>query len=223
MINEEFDKLFRSWVKGTCLDWDINEPSEDYYSTVYNRLGEEILAKIVLGIKDGNIIPSGGAKFKVYGQLPDLGAYQWFSRNRNPQPCPNWEYFIQLVEFSRLVQLLKDRNEYKVLFAKGVTIDIGVYRKGKLFVLVETKESEAQIPELLKEIRRYEDGIDYTISDRHNDALRKAKYIMAERPKYFALVANRGATHEYKVEYSCIHTPAEGKEFKLEESPIDWS
>ncbi|MCL4519425.1 MAG: hypothetical protein M1587_09525 [Thaumarchaeota archaeon] len=213
MSLQEFDKLYRNWVKSVTAAWHIEEPKDDYYAIVYNRISEDIQTRIVSGIKDGLIIPAG-TEFSVYNQLESRGPYHWFSRNRAPEPCPNWEYFVQLVEFARLVSVLKDKRGYKVLFQDG-TVDISVYKDKRLYVLTEIKESANQVQTLIQDIKKHEDSIDYTVSDKTDDSLRKAKYIVERRPQYFSLVAS-GAHLDFKVSYPS------GKEFELESVKINW-
>lgn len=79
-------------------------------------------------------------------------------------------------------------------------MDIAIYKNEKLVVCCEVKEKASQLGPLLASIKKFESGFDANELDRHNDGLRKAKYIVKTRPQYFALVAI-GQAMEFSVTY----------------------
>ena len=54
--------------------------------------------------------------------------------------------------------------------------------------------------EIFQGIREFQKEIDYSINDRQNDPLRKAKYIVKNRPDYFNLISI-GTKLEFSVDY----------------------
>lgn len=101
----------------------------------------------------------------------------------------NREYFTQFATLVSLITeygyLLKDCHfEYHLM-------DICVFKNKKPFIYVETKINDYQAEKLYREIReKYSKNLDLfeKVPDRGNDALRKAKYIFQDKPKYFWLV-----------------------------------
>ena len=92
-------------------------------------------------------------------------------------------------------------------------MDIGVYKDNKLLVCCEIKEKSSQAQKLIAGIKAYETVIDLTTTDRGNDALRKAKYIVRLKPLFFYLVAI-GVRYEFSVSFP------ESKAFELREEII---
>lgn len=126
-------------------------------------------------------------------------------------PAPNWEYFVQAAEFVRLKTELEPRG-YSVQFEDEL-MDISVYAGAELSVCFEVKERTSQLGPLLKGIKRHSVGVDLTSPDRSNDPLRKAKYLIRRRPKYFGLTAI-GSRIEFAVSYPTDET------FELREDMI---
>jgi hypothetical protein len=94
-------------------------------------------------------------------------------------------------------------------------MDLALYREDRLVVCCEVKERASQLQELVKGLRAYEKGINFSQPDRGNDPLRKAKYLVRRRPDYFSLVAI-GARMEYHVRHQ------EGRTFELVRDVIPW-
>jgi hypothetical protein len=149
-----------------------------------------------LGVEAGIVLPQGRA-FSLKGQAPGKGPYNWFSRDNSKRtPSPNWEYFVQVAEYVRLVLLTRDLG-FQLAFEDDL-MDIGVYHEGRLILCCEVKETPRQASLLLRALKRYEAGVDWTQPDRGNDPLRKAKYILKRRPSYFSVVAV-GTRHEFSI------------------------
>ncbi|MDP3880341.1 MAG: hypothetical protein Q8Q07_08590 [Dehalococcoidales bacterium] len=195
---DEFDRSFRQWVKTACQEWKLNEPSEEYFSHVKRRLPEGLRTLLGYGLKHGLIIPTGRV-FTLKDMPPSKGPYNWFSQGRTTKPSPNWEYFVQIAEFIRFFRISSTTHGLSVKFEDSL-MDVGVYRNNKLFVYVEVKEKGTQLQKLVQEMKKLQYSIDLTIEDRGNDPLRKAKYLVTQRPEYLVLSAI-GTRFEYKVVY----------------------
>ena len=92
-------------------------------------------------------------------------------------------------------------------------MDIAVYADNNLLICCEVKEKSSALKELIIGIKKYQEEVDFSVPDRGNDALRKAKYLIKHKPKYFSAVAI-GMRFEFSVKY-------EGKtQFKLHEDII---
>ncbi len=202
-----FDKAFKEWVLAACKEWDYPEPTDEYFSRVYSRLPKGLGSILSIGLRDGLIIPKGG-KFGLSGLPAGKGPYSWFSKYADKkEPSPNWEYFIQVAEYIRLHSLLKPGQ--RLMFEDDL-MDLAVYDGDKLFVCYEVKEKARQLQSLISKMKKYQKGIDYSMADRGNDPLRKAKYIAHRQPEYFCGVAI-GVRYEFRVSYP------EGYAFQLHE------
>jgi len=95
------------------------------------------------------------------------------------------------------------------------TMDIAVYKAGKLLVYYEVKEWADQLQKLIDRIKTYQSGVDLSVPDHGNDPLRKAKCIVKRKPEYFSGLAI-GARFEYKVVYP------EERSFRLVRDIIPW-
>jgi len=114
----------------------------------------------------------------------------------------NREYFTQ---FATLVSLI---TEYKYPLKdcqfEYNLMDICVFKDKKPFIYIEAKITDYSANKLYKEINeKYSKDIDLFKNepDRGNDALRKAKYIFKDKPKYFYLV-----TPKHKLAFDIKYT-----------------
>ena len=92
-------------------------------------------------------------------------------------------------------------------------MDIGIYKNKKLWICCEIKEKSSQAEKLIHGIKRYQNVNKLPDFDRGNDPLRKAKYIVKQKPGYFYLVA-LGRRYEFRIEYP------ENVQFKLIEDLV---
>ena len=210
---EVFDRAFRDWVRRTCEAWDYQLPSEDYYFEVYSRLPFGLRATLSGGLKRGLLLDvgqskTGSAGFRPKGVMQPKGPYSWFERDsQKKQPRPTWEYYVQVAEYMRLTDLLVPRG-CRLTFEDSYT-DISLYIEGERpVVCYEVKEQAKDLDDLIRDLRRLEEAIDWDAPDRHDDALRKAKYIVQQRPSFYVYLAI-GARREFRVDFP------EGKEFQL--------
>lgn len=208
---ELFDAQLREWARLACEEWGFAPPPSEFFERITSRLPEGLRATIGSGLEQGLVIPQGYG-FTLKGLAPSKGPYRWFSRFASEQrPNPNWEYYVQVAEYVRLSTTLAG-HEYKLTFEDDL-MDIGVYRDGHLVVCCEIKETSSQARRLVGRMRSYEPGVDLFEPDRGNDPLRKAKYLVTKRPKYFYVVAI-GARLEFSVVY-----PG-GRAFELREDVL---
>lgn len=213
----KFDKFFKKMVSRTCKEWGYELPSDEYYENIYERLPIGLREVIASGLSSKLIMDIGLSKSKSaafrLSVLPDTkGPYSWFEHNNKkgqPQPC--WEYFVQIGEFTRLYELFKDKKT-ELKFEDDL-MDIGIYRNKKLWVCCEIKEKSSQAKNLIRGIKKYQDVSNLPEKDRGNDPLRKAKYIVKQKPSYFYLVA-LGRRYEFRIEYP------ENMQFKMIEDLI---
>jgi hypothetical protein len=197
-----FDAQLTGWARLACEEWGFACPPSEFFAKMTARLPEGLRATIGFGLEQGLVIPQGHS-FLVKGLGPGKGPYRWFSRFASEQrPNPNWEYYVQVAEFVRLSTALAERG-YELTFEDDL-MDIGVYRARQLVVCCEIKEKSSQATRLVSRMRSYQPGVNLSESDRGNDPLRKAKYLVTKRPKYFYLVAI-GARFEFSVSYPRDH------------------
>lgn len=195
-LTQLFDEQLTTWITSACGEWGFDTPADPVVGLVKQRLPSGIRSMIGLGIERGIVLPEGHT-FRLKG-LPDgKGPYRWLSRyNPERRPNPNWEYYVQVAEYVRLC-LLTENRDFHLSFEDDL-MDIGVYQDGQLIACCEVKETSPQAARLLSGIKRWQSGVDWTIPDRGNDSLRKAKYLLKRKPRYFYVVAI-GTRHEFSV------------------------
>jgi hypothetical protein len=113
-------------------------------------------------------------------------------------PAPNWEYFVQAAEYGRVARVVEPRG-LRVDFEDDL-MDVAVYEGDRVLWCIEVKEKARDLETLLKGMRRESAHVDLTAPDRHNDPLRKSKYLLRHRPPYFSMVAI-GSRMDFSVSY----------------------
>lgn len=205
-VQRLFEESFRKWTEIACKEWRYETPSDDYYERVRKRLPAGLRSILGYGIDKGFIVEHG-KEFSLKGLPEDKGPYNWLSRyTAKRQPSPNWEYCVQVAEYVRLFELAQ-RNGLLLTFEDDL-MDLALYRGEELIVCCEVKEKNSQLMNLLRGIKSFQDEVDFSLHDRHNDPLRKAKYIVKRRPDYFYLISI-GTKLEFSVTFP------EGKAFLL--------
>jgi hypothetical protein len=136
---------------------------------------------------DGTITVVDGHRFALAGLASGKGPYAFFSRSARHVPAPNWEYFVQAAEYGRVAKAVEPRG-LRVDFEDDL-MDISVYDSDRVLWCIEVKEKTRDLEQLLLGIREVAANVDMASPDRHNDPLRKSKYLMRHRPPYFSLVA----------------------------------
>ena len=205
-----FDDNFRDWVASACEQWNYPSPPESWYAKTYTRMPNGLRKLIHVGVSEGCIIPTG-YQFTLAGIKEGKGPYAWLSRSSAKRPAVNWEYFVQAAESCRLRSVVNEKG-LSVTFEDGL-MDIAVYANNDLLICCEVKEKASELRKLVTGIKRDQGGVDLSGPDRGNDPLRKAKYLVSYRPKYFSAVAI-GLRLEFSVTY-------QGKDqFELHEDVI---
>jgi hypothetical protein len=142
---------------------------------------------IAVAVDDGTITVVNGHRFSLAGLAPGKGPYAFFSRSARRVPAPNWEYFVQAAEYGRVAKAVEPRG-LRVDFEDDL-MDVSVYDSDRALWCIEVKEKARDLEQLLLGIRDVAASVDMTSPDRHNDPLRKSKYLMRHRPPYFSLVS----------------------------------
>lgn len=199
VINVSTDQdLFRvQFVRGVdaaAVAFGYERPEAEIVAQWLDRIPSSTAAWIGYGLRSG-IVTAGQseAKFLLAGARAGKGPYAWFSRNRGPgTPSPNWEYFFQVAEYVRIRSALP--ASLVVGFEDGL-MDISVRRAEDLIWYVEVKPLARQIEPLLKALQLYGRDVDLAKSDRGDDPLRKAKYLVVHRPPSFSVVGGEVRRH----------------------------
>lgn len=195
---ERYEQLFEdqltAWISSACSEWGCATPTESLVTLVNQRIPSGIRSMIGLGIERGIVVP-GGHTFSLKGLPAGKGPYKWFSHFEG-RPNPNWEYYVHVAEYVRL-SLQTENRDFQLVFEDD-RMDIGIYHDGRLFVCCEAKETSRKAARLVSGLRRYQPRVPLTEPDRGKDSLRKAKYLIKNRPRYFYVVAI-GARHEFRV------------------------
>lgn len=193
-----FDHHFREWVAAACSAWGYRPPEDAFYRRFRERLTHETLEWIGYGIEAGLILERG-LQFDVAGNAAGKGPYKWFSRRGDAtEPQCNWEYYVQVAFFVRLWTPCQKAG-LSLTLEDGL-MDLAIWRKNQLLWCIEVKERAVQIDRLLADLAVHGTKVDFESPDRGKDALRKAKYLMKHRPKFFSGVAI-GLQRDFQVQY----------------------
>lgn len=178
-------------------------PTTAEWSTVFaKRIPVGLCWVLGDALQRGSVeIPGGSAGF-VLPALLGKGPYALFSRSAKGVPAPNWEYFVQVAEYARLVSTAEARG-WRVGFEDGL-MDVSVYDDSGLLWCIEVKEQAKGLRALVSALSIHGRGIDGDAPDRHDDPLRKAKYLLKHRPAWFSAVAI-GERHDFTVRYDNDH------------------
>ena len=163
----------------------LNDPKHPRYIT------EREAELIHRGVEQG-IIQIEGNIFRL--PTTNKGRYDAFTLNR--------EYFVQ---FATLVDLITEHGypasdcqfEYHLM-------DICVFKDGQPYIYIETKVGDQSSKKLIEEMTNiYASQLVSFLDkpDRGIDALRKAKYIFRDHPKYFGVI-NPSMRYFYEVHYT---------------------
>ena len=219
-----FDDYYKCNAVITCKEWDYPPPTEEFFSDALTRIPFEIRDTITTGLLEGIIVNlglrDGTLKVKLINQTKER-YYSWFGRYRSKKILQgHWEFCIQAAEYIQLYKSLKDNNYYDLQFEDAL-MDIAIYRNNGLFACCEVKEKAAEVNNMIKNILKCEainlhdlgGKLINNIAGIKEDAVRKAGYIIKNRPNYFYLLSAHNRL-EYRVEYP------DGQNFKLIEDVI---
>lgn len=200
-----FDSLFDKWANEAVqvVKFLANKPEQG------NRIPDIVKRKVAQLCEMKICIPdSKPACFRIIDSKKGGGGpYNRFSYyNSIKRIVPNWEYFVQIAAFRDLIVehgYSPDwmKFEYKEFGPVSISVDIGIKLPTGPKIFVEVKETRAQWEMLISGINTIGmKGVDLNGSDRGNDPLRKAKYIVGGRPDFFVGYSPEGLT-VYKVKY----------------------
>ncbi len=182
-----FEELVVSWGKAACSEWEYSALTNEWLLAIERRLPTGLRATIAEAVENGSILIIDGHRFSLSGLAPSKGPYAFFSRSAKHVPAPNWEYFVQAAEYGRVARAAELRG-LRVDFEDDL-MDISVYEADRIVWCIEVKEKARDLESLLLGVRRESHRVDLTAPDRHNDPLRKSKYLLRHRPPYFSVVA----------------------------------
>ena len=100
----------------------------------------------------------------------------------------NWEYYVQVAYLVRIWESCI-RLDLRPVF-EGKLMDLTAQRGDDLVWCIEVKEKASQLGRLLGKLESWDSDVDLGASDRGNDALRKAKYLVKQRPPFVSGIAN---------------------------------
>ena len=183
-----FMEHFKMWVVDACREWDYPAPTDAFYAGVIDRLGDATLSWIGFGLQR-EIVKPEGLRFNVAQNQPHKGPYKWFSkRNDAKSPQVNWEYYVQVAYLVRIWEPCLQEELTPVFEDK--LMDLAVRRGEELVWCIEVKEKASQLKRLLTKLESLADDVRMGAADRGNDPLRKAKYLIKQRPPFFSGIAN---------------------------------
>lgn len=183
-----------AWGTEAARSFGYPLPGPAWSETLLHRLPAGLLATIESGVADG-LVDVQGHQFSLPVIGPGKGPYSWFSRSSKTEPAPNWEYFVQVAIWLDLVRSLPD---CRVGFEDEL-MDVSVRAAdGTVLWCVEVKERAEQLPPLLTALRQHGTSVDLDAADGGDDPLRKAKYLVRQRPRWFSAVA-LGARYDFSV------------------------
>ena len=205
-LEARFVEMFKQWAEAAREDWGFDALGQESHDEALARIPKTVQVWIARGVADGIVHPHGH-KFTLEGLAGGKGPYDWFSNYKTAKKLGvNWEWFIHVAEYVRLFPI-REHPGVRLEWEDGL-MDLAIYQDDRLLVCIETKERPDQLRELLSALKEHEGTVDLTEDDRHNDPLRKAKYIVKHRPRFFVGVA-AGLQESYRVEYP------EGLAFRL--------
>jgi hypothetical protein len=192
-----FDGVLRRAAEAAASEWRYAAPSEEFYEHFAAHIPEDTRAEIARGVREHRVVIDG-YRFRLPNLGPKKGPYAFFSRNRGPGvPSPNWEYFVQVAEYLRILRTV--RAGLRVGFEDGL-MDVSVRDDQRLIWYIEAKEQPSQAGHLVDGLADHSAGVDMKSSDRGNDPLRKAKYLVKYRPVFLTVIAI-GWRRDYAVQY----------------------
>ncbi|MBI2190387.1 MAG: hypothetical protein HYU36_00190 [Planctomycetes bacterium] len=187
----DFDSLFDRWAQEALRVAGFAAEKPSHGERIPDAVKRKVSKLWEQGICYADVIP---ARFRMADASGGAGGpYKWFTCSSSSHSIlPNWEYFVQLAAFHDLVDLFGyDPKWMKFEYHESiesvwVSIDVGIKAPEGPKVFVEVKETKAQWENLLHGILELgRTGVDLTAPDRGNDALRKAKFIVAAKPIFF--------------------------------------
>jgi hypothetical protein len=176
------------WGEAAAEEFGYARPSPEWAAAAVDRIGPDVMSAVLAGVASGDV-ELIGPRFRLPALGREKGPYAWFSRSARGVPAPNWEYFVQVATW---LQVRADVPAHAVVGFEDGLMDVSVRVGGDVVWCVEVKERAAQLQPLLRRLVEHGRHVDLESPDRHDDPLRKAKYVVLHRPQWFSLVAGDG-------------------------------
>jgi len=181
-----FDDLVRASVLAACQEWGYPPPDGLWYERLSGRLPAGLRSLFEIGLDLELLRMVDGFRFTMRDLPQGKGPYALYSKSSKRVPAPNWEYIVQAVDYVRTHESLAPKGY--LIGVEDKLMDVTVRRPaGDLVWYIESKEKSADLVNLVAEIREWGlRGVDFEIADRGKDGLRKAKYLVLNRPPFFS-------------------------------------
>jgi hypothetical protein len=182
-----FDDLMRQSVLAACHEWGYPAPDDSWYEKLNKRLPSGLRFLFERGLDSGLLRMVDGFRFTMRDLPKGKGPYVLYSKSTSTQvPAPNWEYLVQAVDYVRVHENLAPKGY--VIGVEDKLMDVTVRDpRRELLWYIESKEKRTDLTKLVADIRNWGiRGVDLEIDDRGKDGLRKAKYLILNRPPYFS-------------------------------------
>jgi hypothetical protein len=196
-----FDDLVHVSVIAACQEWGYHAPESPWHEELNQRLPSGLRLLFERGLDSGLLRMVDDHHFTMRDLSEGKGPYALYSRSPKRVPAPNWEYIVQAVDYVRVHESLTPKGY--LIGVEDKLMDITVRSlAGELLWYIESKEKSTDLTKLVRDIQGWGTrGLDFTIKDRNNDGLRKAKYLILNRPPYFSGSAI-GIRLDFAVSYS---------------------
>lgn len=192
-----FAQAIRNAVASACNERGYPPVPEVYFRAFDQRVPASLQERVGAGIREG-LITLDRYYFRAAGLPASKDPYMLVGRSQTGAPQPHWEYYVQLAGYIRLVRQLASAG--LTIGLEDGLMDVTVRRDRKLLWSVEVKEKAAKLNGLQAAFRHYGPSVPLTEPDRGNDGLRKAKYLVLNRPPFFSLLA-LNARYDYAMRY----------------------
>lgn len=212
-MTSDFNLVLQSAVSAACAEWTYPEPGESWHLELKRRIPLGVRELFGHGLEIGVLKMVDGFRFTMTDLPHGKGPYALLSRSPTKIPSFNWEYVVQAVDYVRAHSLLAKQG-YRIGVEDNL-MDVTVRDSaGDLLWYIESKESAAELLTLVSEIKNWgRVGVDLSLPDRGKDGLRKAKYIVQHRPRYFS-----GSAIGMRLDFSVTYTSE--NQFALQEDVI---
>jgi hypothetical protein len=194
---EQFDARLLRAARLAAHEWSL--PPDDLERWVVDPLPPDLVADLSRGLEDGSVLIIG-TRFRLRDLPPSKGPYTLFTRYPD-HVNPNIEYFVEVAEFLRLRRALSPLG-FSIGFEDKL-MDVTVRLDNQLAWCIEAKETGRKVDLLLAEMNRYAASVPLEIPDRGVDGLRKAKYLVTHRPRFFSTFA-MGRRDDFQVQYQGV-------------------
>jgi len=221
-----FDALFDKWADEALrvAGFSAEKPGQE------NRIPDIVKRKVAQLCEMQICFPdSKPACFRMADSKKGKGGpynrFSYFSSTKTI--LPNWEYFVQIAAFRDLIfEYGYSADWMKFEYHEShppvwISVDIEIKIPGRPKIFVEVKERRVDLQNLIAAVKSIgKSGVVLNQPDRGNDALRKAKYIIAGRPDYFVGYSPEGFD-QYQAQYEAgnrfMLVPAQMPKVKGEE------